>query len=244
MNRSSRSLLFEAAPLDLKKSRESGQERALHSAGLSPRHVQGVRKVSMSDVIPRHPKSPFQEQGSHVLNAARSGLKRLSIALVPPFASSHEPTMEWSAIPGYDGRHWKDLPELPYHALRRSARWQIMALVCLAGATSPLDYSTYSPALSQIADELHAKIAVVTLSITTTVIMSGLAPSVWGPLADTVGRRQILIYSILLSTLACLGLATMTRNVTVLIVLKGVQAAGSASVLAIGAYKSSVTCLH
>lgn len=62
----------------------------------------------------------------------------------------------------------------------------------------------------------------------------GLAPSFWGPIADSIGRRPVLISTLIVYIIANIGLA-LTRNFAGLMVLRALQAIGSSSTIAIGA---------
>ena len=94
-------------------------------------------------------KSSLQSQAAHVFNAARSDLSRMSTAFIP--TGIHPPSSPTWSRQGQDDYSWKSLPELPYHCLHKTARIQIMVLICLAGATSPLGISIILPALNSIA---------------------------------------------------------------------------------------------
>src|ERR1700761_41817 len=74
----------------------------------------------------------------------------------------------------------------------------------------------------------------VALSITVYMLFQGIAPSFWGPLADTYGRRPILLSTLAVYILANLGLA-LSPSFEVLMLFRGIQAVGSASTIAIGA---------
>ena len=65
-------------------------------------------------------------------------------------------------------------------------------------------------------------------------IAQSLAPSFWGPLGDNIGRRQVLIYTLLIFLAANIGLA-LSQNLVMLLVFRFLQAAGSASTIALGA---------
>jgi MFS family permease len=59
---------------------------------------------------------------------------------------------------------------------------------------------------------------------------------VWGTLADRVGRRPIFLACMLVLAAACVGLALVPTNAYwLLMVLRCLQAAGSASTIALGA---------
>lgn len=58
----------------------------------------------------------------------------------------------------------------------------------------------------------------------------------WGPLADRWGRRPIFLACLLVLSLSCVGLALVPTNAYwLLMVLRCLQAAGSASTIALGA---------
>ena len=61
------------------------------------------------------------------------------------------------------------------------------------------------------------------------------APMVWGTISDRRGRRPITAICLLILSLSCVGLAlTPTSDYWLLMVLRCLQAAGSASTIAIG----------
>lgn len=64
------------------------------------------------------------------------------------------------------------------------------------------------------------------LSITTYMLVSGIAPSLLGDMADTMGRRPLFLFAIFTYTVANVGLAVQ-RSYPALLVLMMVQSAGS-----------------
>ena len=62
----------------------------------------------------------------------------------------------------------------------------------------------------------------------------GVAPCIWGPLSDSIGRRSVLLFTLITYIGANIGLA-LTINTSMLIAFRALQAFGSASTIAIGA---------
>ena len=75
--------------------------------------------------------------------------------------------------------------------------------------------------------------SMVALTVTVYMIVQGLAPSFWGPLSDTLGRRPIFVATFVVYLLSNIGLA-FAHSFVALMILRGVQAAGSAATISIG----------
>ncbi|KAI9838800.1 MAG: hypothetical protein M1838_004492 [Thelocarpon superellum] len=236
---SPQAVAFKPAPLRIPKHK---QERTNDSPSRSV-GVHGPVQTSRDDVYnspsyasPRqrafnkHRKSSFHEQGGRVIDAARKSLRRMSLALGPHAMRSPSVIVEHRERDSYS---WKDLPDPPYHVLSIGARLRILALVCMAGSTLSLSYSMFSPAQTLIAKTLKVKLTVLNLSLSAHTVASGIAPIFWAPLADSLGRRQILIIALLVSSLANLGLATATNTVGALVGFRALEGLGTASIEAI-----------
>lgn len=64
-------------------------------------------------------------------------------------------------------------------------------------------------------------------------VVQGLAPSFWCAFSDSMGRRPIMIATFVVYLAANIGLA-FVKNFAGFMVLRGVQAAGSAATISIG----------
>ncbi|PBP27927.1 MFS general substrate transporter [Diplocarpon rosae] len=126
----------------------------------------------------------------------------------------------------------KNLPEPPYHVFSLARKKQLVYIVSLAGLFSPLSSNIYFPALGNIARDLKISLSMVSLTVTIYMIVQGLAPSFWGPLSDTKGRRITFIGTFVVYLLANVGLA-FSNNLTTLMVFRAVQAAGSAATISV-----------
>ena len=64
--------------------------------------------------------------------------------------------------------------------------------------------------------------------------VQGIAPNIWGPLSDTYGRRMMFIGTFVVYMIANISLA-FSRSFATLMAFRGLQAAGSAATISIGA---------
>lgn len=125
-------------------------------------------------------------------------------------------------------------PEPPYHIFSKKQKWNLVILVSLAGSFSPLSSNIYFPAISSISSDLGVGASLVALTITVYMVAQGIAPSLFGVLSDTRGRRLTFTISLAIYTAANLALA-FTSSYPMLMALRGVQAAGSAATISISA---------
>lgn len=124
--------------------------------------------------------------------------------------------------------------EPPYHFMTKKQKWNLVIFVSMAGAFSPLSSNIYFPAINTISSDLRVSPTLVALTITIYMIVQGIAPSLFAVFSDTYGRRLTFAISLSIYTAANLALA-FVPNFPVLMVLRGVQAAGSAATISISA---------
>ena len=74
----------------------------------------------------------------------------------------------------------------------------------------------------------------VNLTITVYMIFQATSPTFWGTLADSWGRRPVLLSTMLIYSASCIGLA-LAPNYAAIMVLRCIQSFGSSSVIAISA---------
>ncbi|EJT99613.1 MFS general substrate transporter [Dacryopinax primogenitus] len=112
-----------------------------------------------------------------------------------------------------------DTPPPPYSVFRRWQIWCIVVLTSCAALFSPLSANIYFPAIPVIATAFNQSIENINVTVTVYMLLQGTAPMVWGSLADWHN---------------CVGLAlTPTSDYWLLVLLRCLQAAGSASSVAI-----------
>ena len=103
----------------------------------------------------------------------------------------------------------------------------IIILATFAAIFSPLSSFIFFPAVTAISRSLHVFIAKINLTITSYMIIAGIAPAFLGDLTDIVGRRVVYLLMMSIYCAANVGLALQNKW-TALFVLRMVQSAGSA----------------
>jgi nitrate/nitrite transporter NarK len=122
--------------------------------------------------------------------------------------------------------HEKQLEEgAPYSSFTNPQKLAIVLLVAFAGVFSPLSSFIYYPALEAIAKDLHTSLSKINLTITSYMVVSAVAPTVWGDMADRLGRRSIFLFMFLVYIAANIGLS-LQNSYSALLVLRMVQSAG------------------
>lgn len=117
-------------------------------------------------------------------------------------------------------------PVESYSVFTETAKRTIVGLCTISGLFSPFSAFTYFPALEVMAQDLGVSLQLMNLTITTYLIIQGIAPTILGDLADQIGRRPVYILVLLLFFVANLGLA-LQRSFAALLVLRMLQSAGS-----------------
>lgn len=96
----------------------------------------------------------------------------------------------------------------------------------LAALFSTLSSYIYYPALTRIAEDLNVSLMLVQLTITSYLVVAGVAPAFMGDMADRGGRRPVYVLMFALMVGANVGIA-LQRRYEALLVLRMVQSAGS-----------------
>ncbi|KAF2083220.1 MFS general substrate transporter [Saccharata proteae CBS 121410] len=106
----------------------------------------------------------------------------------------------------------------------------IIAFGCLS---SPLSSQIYLPSLNTMVAAFKVSNADINLTMTTYMIMQGIAPMFYGDLAYQAGRRPVYIMCFTIYFFANLGLA-LQRNYAALLVLRALQSCGSSNTITLG----------
>ena len=120
-------------------------------------------------------------------------------------------------------------PDIPYSAFSTSEKRAIVFLVALAGFFSPFSAFIYFPALQDIANDLYVSLELMNLTVTLYLVVQGIVPSLFGDMAETLGRRPVYLLAFLIYVLASVGLA-LQDSYPALIILRMVQSAGSSGI--------------
>ncbi|KAG8732049.1 hypothetical protein FRC10_001270 [Ceratobasidium sp. 414] len=113
-------------------------------------------------------------------------------------------------------------------------KYMIVAIIAFACLAPTLGVNLYNPAFAQIKKQLHATDSQIALSLAIYILVQGNAPLVWSAISEIKGRKIVYIVSM---ALFCVGSAVSgaARDMNVLIGMRILQAAGSSSVLNLGA---------
>lgn len=115
----------------------------------------------------------------------------------------------------------------PAAASRVSIGLAALALALLLGL-QPVTTDIYLPALPGLTRDLGASMAAAQLTLSAMILAFGVSQLFWGPVADRVGRRPVLLVGLALYTAASLG-AMLAGSIEQLVVWRGLQGAAMAA---------------
>ncbi|KAH8587084.1 major facilitator superfamily domain-containing protein [Bisporella sp. PMI_857] len=120
-----------------------------------------------------------------------------------------------------------------YSIFSRAQKLVVLLLASFAATFSPLSSFIFFPAIDDLSQSLHVSVGRVNLTVTSYMIVAGLAPAILGDLADNIGRRLIYLFMMSVYCVANISLA-LQSNWTAIFLLRMVQSVGSAATIAIG----------
>jgi len=115
----------------------------------------------------------------------------------------------------------------PAAPLRVSHTLAAVALSLLLGL-QPVTTDIYLPALPMLTRELGASMSAVQLTMSALILAFGIAQLFWGPVADRVGRRPVLLAGLALYTLASVG-GALAPDIETLVLWRVMQGAAMAA---------------
>lgn len=119
------------------------------------------------------------------------------------------------------------VPLPSYTTFTKIQRVLIISLASFAATFSPLSSFIFFPAIDDLSQALHVSVGRINLTITSYMIVAGLAPAILGDLADNIGRRIVYLFMMKIYCIANVGLA-LQSNWSALFFLRMLQSAGSA----------------
>lgn len=120
----------------------------------------------------------------------------------------------------------------PYSRFGRSAKSALVLQCAFTGFFSTIAGAIYYPVLTVIENEFNITEELVNITVVVYFIFQGISPTIMGGFADSIGRRPVVLISIMVYFAACIGLACSQTYAQILI-LRCLQAAGISPVIAI-----------
>jgi sugar phosphate permease len=105
-------------------------------------------------------------------------------------------------------------------------------LITFAATFSPLSSFIFFPAINALSTSLKVSVEKINLTVTSYMIVAGLAPAIVGDLADMTGRRNVYLITLLIYAGANIGLALQNSWIA-LFLLRMMQSAGGAGMFAL-----------
>ncbi|KAJ4145919.1 hypothetical protein LMH87_004750 [Akanthomyces muscarius] len=121
-------------------------------------------------------------------------------------------------------------PLRPYSVFTGLQKRAIILSASFMGLLSFMGSSIYFPAVNQIAHDLNISNSKINLSVTTFLVVQGIAPTMIAGFSETAGRRLAYIICFIISIIANLGLA-LQNNYYALLFLRMLQSAGSCGIM-------------
>ena len=108
----------------------------------------------------------------------------------------------------------------------------IIFLASWGGFFSPVSAAIYFPAIQTLAHDFDKSTSLINLTITSYMILQGLAPTFFGVLAEHVGKRPVYLITFTIYIGANIGLA-LQDNYAALLALRCLQSTGSSATIAL-----------
>ncbi|KAF2255329.1 MFS general substrate transporter [Trematosphaeria pertusa] len=143
------------------------------------------------------------------------------------------PVPSIASIEKYQDSAGGTIGKAPYHVFTYGEKWPLVLIVGAAAIFPGLTATIYLPALDRIARDFNVSLETINLTVTSFLLVQGIAPLFWGPLSDTLGRRSVLVYSFLIYVASSLTLS-FSPNLPVLFVFRSLQGVAIASTISVG----------
>lgn len=203
--------------------KELGQDAPSIPASNNKLDEDASRHVVAGEPTPSGGKPEQQHDPKHTSSAIDE--KQELPQATDPTMSETKPTLQHTETT-------KSVPPPPYSIYSPSVKLALTAMATFTSIFSPLSSTIYYPALPTLASEFNVSTASINLTVTTFLILQGLAPSVIGTFGDVYGRRPAYIIALTVYVAANIGLA-LQNSYGALLGLRALQAAGASGTVAL-----------
>ena len=177
-----------------------------------------------------------EEVGASIQGAVLEGPAKLAPVHKASQSPSEYSSEETQAVQD-DARDLEELAAVTngpaYSSFTTRQKRYIVIMVTWAAFISPTSANIYFPALNPLAVDLGVSSTLINLTLTSYMIFQGLAPTVFGDLADMAGRRPAYILAFTVYLGANVGLA-LQNSYAALLILRCLQSSGSSGAIALG----------
>ncbi|PMD35863.1 MFS general substrate transporter [Hyaloscypha variabilis F] len=178
-----------------------------------------------------------EEVGASVPSAILVQPASLTVAPTDAAAASDSTHSDETQADQDDSRNLEELAAVStgpvYSAFSTGQKRFIVLMVTWAAFISPTSANIYFPALNPLEVDLNVSATLINLTLTSYMIFQGLAPTVFGDLADMAGRRPAYIIAFTIYLGANIGLA-LQSSYAALFILRCMQSTGSSGAIALG----------
>ncbi|KAI0836910.1 MFS general substrate transporter [Hypoxylon sp. FL0890] len=136
------------------------------------------------------------------------------------------------------GEQGTQTAEPPYSIFTHREKAVMILMVSFTAMISPLSGAVYLPVMPSLARDLNVSTSLINLTVTTYLILQGIAPSFIGNFADVYGRRPAYMICCVIYLAANIGLAVQ-NSYAALITLRCLQSCGSSATIALGSAVSA-----
>ncbi|KAK9466147.1 major facilitator superfamily domain-containing protein [Lipomyces arxii] len=123
--------------------------------------------------------------------------------------------------------------DAPYSVYTGWSKTAIIIVSAISVFFSAFNVNVYLPELSEVARDLGVTTERINVTVTVYYIMQGFTPTLWSSLADSLGRRPVYLMTYTICLAANIAIS-VTESFGSLVVLRMLQATGSAASVSIG----------
>lgn len=116
-----------------------------------------------------------------------------------------------------------------YSVFSDRVRLYLTYLLGLVMVLSTISATIYFPLIPMLSREFESSIQEINLTVTVYAIFQAISPAIFAPIADSHGRRPVLLFLVALYAIASLGLALNKGSYAALAVLRALQSTGASA---------------